>query len=178
MNVTQAQVSVIAMKITEYRDGVKIGSVLRDIQIIILSCSTPPPVLSGFNGVPQDVTNASALEDSLPFCANALNNINFTINSSLGLSNNKIMSWSGINGAPSASFSITNNNSNNPIGTFNWIPQLSDVINSPFTFIINVQDDACPINNLFSYTYTITLSSNSNFNIIYNQLLVCLRLIG
>ena len=170
MNVTQAQVSVIAMKITEYRNGVKIGSVLRDIQIIILSCSTTPPVLSGFNGVPQDVTNASALEDSLPFCANALNNINFTINSSLGLSNNKIMSWSGINGAPSASFSITNNNSNNPIGTFNWIPQLSDVINSPFTFIINVQDDACPINNLFSYTYTITLSSNSNFNIIYNQI--------
>ena len=89
MNTTQSQVSVIAMKITEYRNGVKIGSVLRDIQIIILSCSTTPPVLSGFNGVPQDVTNASALDDSLHFCANDLDNINFTINSSLGLSNNK-----------------------------------------------------------------------------------------
>ena len=78
MNATQAQVSVIAMKITEYRNGVKIGSVLRDIQIIILSCSTTPPVLSGFNGIPQDVTNASALEDSLHFCANDLDNINYS----------------------------------------------------------------------------------------------------
>ena len=53
MNATQNQVSVIAMKITEYRNGFKIGSVLRDIQIIVLNCPTPPPVLSGFNGSPQ-----------------------------------------------------------------------------------------------------------------------------
>jgi hypothetical protein len=170
MNATQNQVSVIAMKITEYRNGFKIGSVLRDIQIIVLNCPTPPPVLSGFNGSPQNVTNAIGIQDSLSFCANNLNNINFSINSNLGLSNNKIMSWSGINGIPSASFVITNNNSNTPTGTFNWIPQLSDVINSPFTFTVNVEDDACPINNQFSYTYTITLSSNASFNIIYNQI--------
>ena len=44
MNATQNQVSVIAMKITEYRNGVKIGSVTRDIQIIVLACSTTPPI--------------------------------------------------------------------------------------------------------------------------------------
>ena len=170
MNATQNQVSVIAMKITEYRNGFKIGSVLRDIQIIVLNCPIPPPVLSGFNGSPQNVTNAIGIQDSLSFCANNLNNINFSINSNLGLSNNKIMSWSGINGIPSASFVITNNNSNTPTGTFNWTPQLSDVINSPFTFTVNVEDDACPINNQFSYTYTITLSSNASFNITYNQI--------
>ena len=170
MNATQNQVSVIAMKITEYRNGFKIGSVLRDIQIIVLNCPTPPPVLSGFNGSPPDVINAIGIQDSLSFCANDLNNINFTINSSLGLSNNKIMSWSGINGVPSAYFLITNNNSNNPMGIFNWVPQLSDVVNSPFTFTVSVEDDACPINNQFSYTYTITLSSNGSFNIIYNQI--------
>jgi len=170
MNATQNQVSVIAMKITEYRNGFKIGSVLRDIQIIVLNCPTPPPVLSGFNGSPPDVTNAIGIQDSLSFCANNLNNINFTINSNLGLSNNKIMSWSGINGIPSASFLVTNNNSNTPTGTFNWTPQLSDVINSPFTFTVSVEDDACPINNQFSYTYTINLSSNASFNITYNQI--------
>ena len=53
--------------------------------------------------------------------------------------------------------------SNNPSGSFNWIPQPSDVLNSPFTFNVSVQDDACPINNVFSYTYTITLSSSSTF---------------
>ena len=63
----------------------------------------------------------------------------------------------------SATFDIVNNFSNNPTGTFFWVPQSSDVVNSPFSFNITVQDDACPINNVFSYTYTITLSSSSTF---------------
>ena len=64
-----------------------------------------------------------------------------------------------------ASFNISNNFSNNPSGTFFWVPQPSDVQNSPISFNITVQDDACPINNVFSYTYTITLSSSSTFTV-------------
>ena len=163
MTANSLQVSIVAMKISEYRNGVFIGSVIRDIQIIILTCSTIPPVLSGFNGFPQDVTNSSAMDDSLNLCVDESDTISFTIDAQLGSSNNKIMSWSGIPTSSNASFTITNNFSNNPIGTFNWIPQISDVQNSPFTFNVTVQDDACPINNVFSYTYTITLSSSSTF---------------
>ena len=96
MNATQNQVSVIAMKITEYRNGVKIGSVTRDIQIIVLACSTTPPILTGFNGLPQNVTNSTPLDDSLHFCATGTNALNVTIEAPLGSSNNKSMSWSGI----------------------------------------------------------------------------------
>ena len=168
MTGTQTQVSVLSMKITEYRGGVKIGSVLRDIQIIVLNCLTTPPVLSGFDGVPQDVTNAGPEDDSLHFCVNGADNIMFDIECNLGSSNAKIMSWSGINNVPTASFSITNNNSNAPYGTFQWTPQYSDVINSPFTFTVNVVDDGCPINNVFSYTYIISLHADSNYVLTYN----------
>ena len=65
MTSSVSEVSVVAMKISEYRNGVFIGSVIRDIQIIILPCTTVPPVLSGFNGFPQDVTNSDAMDDSL-----------------------------------------------------------------------------------------------------------------
>ena len=54
------QVTVVAMKISEYRNGVFIGSVIRDIQIIILgNCATTPPILTGLNGAPINVTTAA-----------------------------------------------------------------------------------------------------------------------
>ena len=81
------------------------------------------------------------------------------------------MYWTGLNNATSANFIVNNNNSNNPIGSFNWTPQYSDVINSPFNFTVTVEDDACPVNNIFSYTYTITLSSNASFNINFNPVI-------
>ena len=163
MTATAQDIGIVAMKISEYRNGVFIGSVIRDIQIIILPCTTVPPVLSGFNGNPPDVTTSSSLDDSLNLCADFGDTITFSIDASIGSSNNKIMSWSGISSTPNASFNITNNFSNNPSGTFFWVPQPSDVQNSPISFNITVQDDACPINNVFSYTYTITLSSSSTF---------------
>jgi len=165
MNATQNQVSVIAMKITEYRNGVKIGSVTRDIQIIVLACSTTPPILTGFNGSPQNVTNSTAMDDSLHFCATGSDAISFTIEAPLGSSNNKRMSWSGI-ASTNAIFTVSNNNSSNPIGTLSWTPQYIDVANSPYTFSVVVEDDACPVNNLFTYTYTISLSSALDFDII------------
>ena len=163
MTANTTDIGIVAMKISEYRNGVFIGSVIRDIQIIILPCTTVPPVLSGFNGFPANVTNSTSLDDSLNLCADFGDTISFTIDASIGSSNNKIMSWSGLASTPAATFDIVNNFSNNPTGTFFWVPQSSDVVNSPFSFNITVQDDACPINNLFSYTYTITLSSSSTF---------------
>ena len=65
MDATQAEVSVLAMKITEFRNGVEIGSVVRDIQVIVLNCLTTPPVLSGFNGTPANVTNSRAFTNKL-----------------------------------------------------------------------------------------------------------------
>ena len=168
MNAGNLQVSVIAMKISEYRNGVFIGSIIRDIQIIVLSCTTLPPVLSGFNGFPVDVTNSGPLEDSLNFCVNEFDSISFTIGASIGSSSNKIISWSGLSNAISTpSFIVSNNNTSNPTATFNWLPTNADASFSPYTFNVTVEDDACPINNVFSYTYTITLNSSTLFDLNY-----------
>jgi len=37
----------VAIRIDEYRNGIKIGSILRDMQITVTSCSNNPPVISG-----------------------------------------------------------------------------------------------------------------------------------
>jgi gliding motility-associated-like protein len=164
----QVQVSVVAMKVSEFRNEIFIGSVIRDIQIIVLNnCATLPPVLTGINGSPEDVTTASTIETSVNHCSNGIDPVVFTINASLGASNNKVMSWNGLSGtnppANTPTFSVISNNTSNPSGIFNWIPDYADVLNSPFYFTVSVEDDACPINNLFSFTYTLNLTSNSSF---------------
>ena len=40
MTATAQDIGIVAMKISEYRNGVFVGSVIRDIQIIILPCTT------------------------------------------------------------------------------------------------------------------------------------------
>jgi hypothetical protein len=40
--------TVMALKVTEYRNGVKIGEVTRDMQFIVLSCpNNQAPILDG-----------------------------------------------------------------------------------------------------------------------------------
>ena len=165
---TQIDVTVLAMKVSEYRNGVFIGSVIRDIQVIVLNnCSTTPPVLTGINGSPQDVTTATSADITIDHCSNGIDPIIFTINASLGASNDKTMTWGGLSGSTTnlATFVVTSNNTNNPTGTFTWIPDYADVPNSPFFFTVTVVDDACPVNNSFSFTYTLNLTSNSGFTV-------------
>lgn len=50
-NPTQEGIYNVAIKITEYREGIKTGSVLRDMQFIIFASDNKPPVLN----MPEDI---------------------------------------------------------------------------------------------------------------------------
>ena len=44
------EVTVMAVLVEEYRNGVLIGSVERDIQVTVIACTNQVPALSGMNG--------------------------------------------------------------------------------------------------------------------------------
>ena len=75
------------------------------------------------------------------------------------------MSWSGLAGTNAGIYSFEQQFFKS-IGTLSWTPQYIDVANSPYYISVVVEDDACPVNNLFTYTYTISLSSALDFDII------------
>ena len=161
MLATQVQVSVVAMKVSEYRNGVFIGSVIRDIQIIVLdNCSSIPPVLSGIDTIAPVNSDSSGGIATRDFCTDGSTPVIFNINTVTSSSSNNItMSWD--NSISNASFNISANNTSSPQAVFSWVPTITDVPNSPFYFTVTVVDDACPINNSFSYTYTVLLSYSS-----------------
>ena len=81
--------------------------------------------------------------------------INTINNNSSSLGALVTMSWN--NGIPAANFTITNNNTMNPIGTFSWAPTLADTANSPYFFTVNVNNQACPAPGTFSFQYQINV---------------------
>lgn len=103
----------VAIRIDEYRNGIKIGSVLRDMQITVSVCSNNPPTISGA------IDTCIVVGDTLNLNYNALdvdgNTVTFTATGgALFLSSSP------------ASFNTTSPSSN-VNGTFLWIPQCANI---------------------------------------------------
>lgn len=137
------QITVVAVRADEYRNGVLIGSVERDIQIIVEACTDNPPTLSGINGLISFVYTACA---NAPFC--------FTIKSAdIDAADNTVITWNG--GIPNGTFTTTG--THRDTAHFCWTPTDGDTLSNPHVFTATVTDNACPTfqSNIYSYTVNV-----------------------
>jgi gliding motility-associated-like protein len=141
---TQTIVTVMAVRVEEWRNGILIGSVIRDIQLHTINCTNNLPYISGINNTNQF---------SLSACAGST--INFFINSfDVDAGQNITMTWnSGIGGA-----TFTTTNAALPVGTFSWTPGPNNISNTPYCFTITVTDDACPYTGSQTFAFCITVT--------------------
>ncbi len=147
---TIVQTEPICILVEEYRNGVKIGETVLDIQIVVINCGNTPPSASEFyqNGISTGGFSYTTCQ-GFPICLDILgedldgNDINMSLNVEIA----------------SASFSVTNNNTSIPSGTFCWTPGVADIGSHFFT--VEVMDNNCPIFAVNTYTYTINVLGNS-----------------
>ena len=142
------QVGVICVRVEEFRGGVKVGEVIRDLQFRVINCSNVSPTATGVNATNN--YTASVCQGG---------NLCFGINMADANAGNLVTAnWNaGISGA---SFTISNNNTGTPTGTFCWTPTAGDV--GVHYFTVSVEDNACPITGNATYTYTITVNPSPN----------------
>ncbi|MBL7924791.1 MAG: PKD domain-containing protein [Bacteroidia bacterium] len=141
---TQLQVTVMAVLVQEYRNGVLIGYVVRDIQVTVLNCVNDLPTLTGINGTNDFDMTVCANE---PFCFDVFSN---DINAGQQVS----LFWnSGVGGA-----TFNSAGAPHPTGTFCWTPTTADISNAPHCFTVRVSDDACPYIGSNTYSYCITVT--------------------
>lgn len=158
MTPTNLEVTVMAVLVQEYRNGVLIGSVERDIQITVLNCNNNLPTLTGINGT----NNFSAT-----VCAG--DQLCFFINSAdADATQNVFINWDG--SIPGATFTSTGGP--RPTGNFCWTPSQSDISSNPYCFTVRVNDDACPMNGAQIYSYCITVQG-INVNAGPDQFIAC-----
>ena len=154
---TTAQTAVICVLVEEYRNGAKIGEIMRDMQFEILNCSNKLPVASGINGT-ADLTGTTGIftlnvcaGDSIDFNVTAYDeNINQTFDPQSGWQS-MIMDWNqAIQGAQ-----FVSDGAQFPTANFSWVPSNSNVGNNIFT--VDVRDNGCPITGINIYSFLIVV---------------------
>ncbi|MBK7388675.1 MAG: T9SS type A sorting domain-containing protein [Bacteroidetes bacterium] len=143
------QVTVMSMKISEFRNGINIGNVYRDYQFKVINTSNALPKLSGINGNNIYTTNTCP-GDTLQFNVISTDADPFQI-LDISLENN----------GTSASLSTTS--AQYPVGTFTWTPSTTDISSQPYIFTLKVNDDNCDYYGTQTFSYQIYVNGcNTN----------------
>jgi len=136
------QFSVVTVRVTEWRNGVVIGTYLRDVQFAIIACSNNNPTVSGINGTGQFTATVCA---GVQLCFDVAS-VDPDIGQTVTMTYN--------NGIPGASFTIAPGS--RPVGTFCWTPTAANI--GPNLFSVTVRDDACALNGVNNYGFTIQVT--------------------
>jgi gliding motility-associated-like protein len=135
----------MAVSVKEYRNGVKIGEVRREIEFVVLPC---------------EQNNAPELTDTLSLFLNYLevnpsDSICFAINVFDADSDSLFLTYSGnvfTHSNPGVTQSISG------VGTlqtfFCWVPNCNDVSANNYEAIFTVKDNGCPLPKTTIHTYT------------------------
>ncbi|MES2620280.1 MAG: hypothetical protein V4615_05445, partial [Bacteroidota bacterium] len=151
---TTQGVYVVAVLVKEYRNGVLIGSTMRDIQIIIINCSNNAPRVNNCL-IPGNVSGGVVTDcNSLGVCPGQT--VTFTIGARdpdgqpLTVTSNIAAS------IPGATLTTTTVGGPDSVRvTFNWTPLGTDTGFRYFT--IQFSDNACQVPGIQLFTYDITV---------------------
>lgn len=151
---TQQGVYVVDVLVSEYRNGVLIGTTMRDIQIVIINCSNNAPTINNCLTV-SNVTGGVINDcNSLGVCPGTT--VSFTLSGydadgqAINVSSNIAAS------IPGATLTTTNIGGPDSIQTtFTWTPSPLDTGFRYFT--VQFEDNACPITGLQLFTYDLTI---------------------
>ncbi|MFH1319206.1 MAG: PKD domain-containing protein [Bacteroidota bacterium] len=138
------QEGVVAILVEEYRNGVLIGSVIRDMQVTVIDCNNTLPTLSGVNGgANYDITVV------------ACGTICFIINANDADGDNLTMTGQ-FSGVPGGTFNVAGQGGTSPVATFCLSPEDEDTtVSSPYLLTVTIADDNCPILGQQTYSYAI-----------------------
>ena len=124
----------IAILIEEWRNGIKIGSVLRDMQIIVVACNNHPPVIDPIGDT----------------CVEATKNLRFPIHTYDPDSNNITLTATGgpLILTHDSAFMVPNpaTGHGEVQAVFRWSPVCNQVRNHPYQVFFKAKDDASPVN--------------------------------
>lgn len=153
--------STLAIRVNEYRNGVKIGSVVRDIQIQVLFCNSVQPSI---DLQPNTLVNDTIINNRIEGCEDAPMNFCFDITSP---DNDAILvpDDNHNSSAPGSNVTYTGSKTDSVKGCFSWTPPKGSSGLKVFT--VSVKDSTCrPPGILFSQTLLVPIYIRPKYNMI------------
>ncbi|HHG83786.1 MAG TPA: hypothetical protein ENJ82_03470, partial [Bacteroidetes bacterium] len=150
------QVAVIAVEVAEYRSGVRIGTIIRDIQMVVLQCGNNQPRQN-----PQDISNVvNAVRtdsNSVEACPGvplsfAVMFDDIDLGDVISVNSNIALVCAGAN--------MTTVGTNPVVATFSWLPAANQT--GYYNFTVTIQDDGCPILGTQIFNFDILVSPGTS----------------
>jgi len=133
------QVGVVAVLVQEFRDGVLIGSIMRDIQVRVITCTNESPAL---DTIRNDVGGIKLSPYTMMICAG--DSLSFQIFASDSDALDTLTMTSNILAAiPGATFTASPRDRSPVFGIFSWRPTTADL--GAHFMVVSAADNACPI---------------------------------
>lgn len=161
MNFTPNQVMncLVTNLVEEYRNGVKVGSSMREMTFVILdNCTNDAPLSPVSNIANANVATDSAGNLTLSVCEGQSDSISFNVTSSDPNGDNTNVTYSNL--PEGAVITIVNNGADTPKVHFSW--SAIDAAPGSYLFYITYTDDGCPLVSTKTVVYTIKILEHPN----------------
>jgi gliding motility-associated-like protein len=162
-----AQKALVVGKVNEYRNGILVGSSMREMTFVVLDpCNNNPPggnVGTATGGVVVNATTVRVCADQGSFSFNInpvdLDGDNITVS---------------VAGVPAgATTTITGNGTTSPVINFSW--NLTGVTPGSYNFFVTYTDNGCPLSSKQTVAYTINVTSRPTFTYNITNLATCTK---
>ncbi|MDX2287147.1 MAG: gliding motility-associated C-terminal domain-containing protein [Bacteroidia bacterium] len=130
------QQGIVALLVQEYRNGVLIGSTMRDLQMVVINCANQAPVLSP----PFNVSGGQLNGNTFSVCAGST--LSFDVSASdPDLIDVVALTSTLASAVPGSNFTVSGSN---PVqGSFAWPTTLADI--GTYFFTLTAGDNGCPV---------------------------------
>jgi gliding motility-associated-like protein len=146
------QNALVVSQVAEYRNGVLIGTSMREMTFVVLNnCNNNPPDGTIINPVNGTVVNGTTIK-TCKFDGT----LSFGINTTDLDGDNVTLSYQGL--PTGATATITNNSTPTPSFAFSW--DITGVATGSYTFYVTFNDDGCPLSSKQTIAYTVQILPN------------------
>lgn len=153
---SQLQRPVVVQRITEYRKGVRVGSSMREMTFVVQdNCGNQPPAGTSI----INVTGGTFSNNTIQVCKGS--QVGFQLAPTDADGDNLNLTVSGV--PAGAVVSISNNNTPNPVLSFNWTLSGS-IAPGSYSLFVTVQDNHCPLNAKQNVAVTLQVGLAGNLN--------------
>ena len=150
------QISIMTIRVDQYRNGVNIGHVRRELQFIVVKCSSvSQPLISTLNLSGKTSNRVTSVNR----CLGDLQELTFRTNDV----KNDTVKLEILSMPPGASFWLKDSTARLPVGVLHWKIDTQDFLNSPRIIRLKASDNSCsfPLHSI--KTYKIYINSRDTF---------------
>jgi gliding motility-associated-like protein len=155
------QDALVVSKVSEYRNGVLVGTSMREMTFLVLNnCTNNPPTGPITTPVNGTLDATGTVISTCPLSGS----VSFNINPTDPDGDNITITSQGV--PAGASLNITSNGTASPSLTFSW--DITNVAPGSYLFYLTYTDDGCPLASKQTIAYTIKIypKPTLNFNIL------------